>query len=73
MKKIITETKTVIIDIYEFDMTGMYYISDGFVRNEVDTLHFLTRNDGKEIVVADSTFKRYYKTTEIQVETEIEG
>lgn len=72
MKKIITESKTVIINTRNFAKTGVYFTSDEVVKNEDGIRHFLTRNDGEEVVVADSTFKRYYKTTEIQVETEIE-
>lgn len=72
MKKIITESKTVIINTRNFAKTGVYFTSDEVVKNEEGIRHFLTRNDGEEVVVADSTFKRYYKTTEIQVETEIE-
>lgn len=72
MKKIITESKTVIINTRNFAKTGSYFTSDEVVKNEDGIRHFLTRNDGEEVVVADSTFKRYYKTTEIQVETEIE-
>lgn len=72
MKKIITESKTVIINTRNFAKTGIYFTSDEVVKNEDGIRHFLTRNDGEEVVVADSTFKRYYKTTEIQVETEIE-
>lgn len=72
MKKIITESKTVIVNTRNFAKTGVYFTSDEAVKNEDGIRHFLTRNDGEEVVVADSTFKRYYKTTEIQVETEIE-
>ena len=72
MKKIITESKTVIINTRNFAKTGVYFTSDEVVKNEEGIRHFLTRNDGEEVVVADSTFKRYYKTAEIQVETEIE-
>lgn len=72
MKKIITESKTVIINTRNFAKTGSYFTSDEVVKNEDGIRHFLTRNDGEEVVVADSTFKRYYKTTEIQVETEVE-
>ena len=72
MKKIITKSKTVIINTRNFAKTGVYFTSDEVVKNEEGIRHFLTRNDGEEVVVADSTFKRYYKTTEIQVETEIE-
>lgn len=72
MKKIITESKTVIINTRNFAKTGVYFTSDEVAKNEEGIRHFLTRNDGEEVVVADSTFKRYYKTTEIQVETEIE-
>lgn len=72
MKKIITESKTVIINTRNFAKTGVYFTSDEVVKNEDGIRHFLTRNDGEEVVVADSTFKRYYKTTEIQVETEVE-
>ena len=68
MKKIITESKTVIINTRNFAKTGTYFTSDEVVKNEDGTRHFLTRNDGEEVVVADSTFKRYYKTTEIEVE-----
>ena len=72
MKKIITESKTVIINTRNFAKTGVYFTADEVVETEGKINHFLTRNDGEEVVVADSTFKRYYKTTEIQVETEIE-
>lgn len=72
MKKVIPETKSVIINTRNFAKTGVYFTSDEVVKNEDGIRHFLTRNDGEEVVVADSTFKRYYKTTEIQVETEIE-
>lgn len=72
MKKIITESKTVIINTRNFAKTGSYFTSDEVVKNEDGIRHFLTRNDGEEVVVADSTFKRYYKITEIQVETEVE-
>lgn len=72
MKKTITESKTVIINTRNFAKTGIHFTSDEVVNNEDGIRHFLTRNDGEEVVVADSTFKRYYKTTEIQVETEIE-
>lgn len=72
MKKIINESKTVIINTRNFAKTSSYFTSDEVVKNEDGIRHFLTRNDGEEVVVADSTFKRYYKTTEIQVETEIE-
>ena len=72
MKKLITESKTVIINTRNFAKTGSYFTSDEVVKNEDGIRHFLTRNDGEEVVVADSTFKRYYKTAEIQVETEIE-
>lgn len=72
MKKIITETKTVIVNTRNFAKTGVYFTADEVVETEGKINHFLTRNDGEEVVVADSTFKRYYKTTEIQVETEIE-
>ena len=72
MKKIITETKTVIVNTRNFAKTGIHFTSDEVVKNEDGIRHFLTRNDGEEVVVSDSTFKRYYKTTEIQVETEIE-
>lgn len=72
MKKIIAETKTVIINTRNWDKTGVYFTSDEVIKNEDGIRHFLTRNDGEEVVVAESTFKRYYKTTEIQVEVEIE-
>ena len=68
MKKSITETKTVIVNTRNFAKTGSYFTSDEVVKNEDGIRHFLTRNDGEEVVVADSTFKRYYKTTEIEVE-----
>lgn len=72
MKKTIIETKTVLVNTRNYAKTGVYFTADEIVANEDGIRHFLTRNDGEEVVVADSTFKRYYKTTEIQVETEIE-
>ena len=72
MKKIITETKTVIVNTRNFAKIGVYFTADEVVKNEDGIRHFLTRNDGEEVVVDDSAFKRYYKTTEIQVEVEIE-
>ena len=72
MKKTIIETKTVLVNSRNYAKTGVYFTADEIITNEEGIRHFLTRNDGEEVVVADSTFKRYYKTTEIQVETEIE-
>ena len=72
MKKTIIETKTVLVNTRNYAKTGVYFTADEIVTNEDGIRHFLTRNDGEEVVVADSTFKRYYKSIEIQVETEIE-
>lgn len=73
MKKTITETKTVIINTRNNEQFASYEESinvglDGSSRNVIT----LTKEDGTEKEVSMTTFKRWYKSTEIQVETEIE-
>lgn len=73
MKKTITETKTVIINTRNNEQFASYEESinvglDGSSHNVIT----LSREDGTIKEVSAATFKRWYKSTEIQVETEIE-
>ena len=73
MKKTITETKTVIINTRNNEQFASYEESinvdlDGSIHRVIT----LSREDGTKKEVSVATFKRWYKSTEIQVETEIE-
>lgn len=68
MKKIVTETKTVIINT----KTNEQFVSAEESVEESKVVITLTREDGTTKEVAPSTFKRWYKSAEIQVEAEIE-
>lgn len=73
MKKIITETKTVIINTKTNEQFVTYTESIELdLQLNSRTVITLTREDGSTKTIAESTFKRYYKKTEITVETEVE-
>ena len=73
MKKTITETKTVIINTRNNEQFASYEESINVDLNGSNhTIITLTREDGTTKEVSEATFKRWYKSTEIQVETEIE-
>ena len=72
MKKIITESKTVIINTKNNEQfISAEQMVDITTGNTVGRYE-LTREDGTTKEVAISTFKRWYKTAEVQVETEVE-
>lgn len=73
MKKIITETKTVIINTRTNEQFASYEESINVgLDGSSHTVITLSREDGTKKEVSMATFKRWYKSTEIQVETEIE-
>lgn len=73
MKKTIIETKTVIINTRNNEQFASYEESiDVSLDGSSHTVITLFREDGTTKEVSMATFKRWYKSTEIQVETEVE-
>lgn len=73
MKKTVIETKTIVINTRNNEQfvsceESISVSLDGSSRPVV----ILTREDGTEKEVSLGTFKRWYKTAEVQVETEVE-